>query len=72
MNKKIVISEKSIVDFISHDGCGKKLYNIKTDIHRDAREASTIFKEEIKFDYGKNPSAKDLNDTLRVWFKIIL
>lgn len=48
------------------------MYNIKYDAHGDAKVESTIFKEGTKFDDGKGPSAKDLTDTLRVRFKIIL
>lgn len=72
MNRKIVGTEKSITYLISHNGCGKKVYNIKSDAQKDTKVASTIFKEGKKFNDGKNPSAKDLTDTLRVWFKIIM
>lgn len=34
--------------------------------------ASIIFKEGTKMDWFQGPSAKDLYDKLRVWFKIIL
>lgn len=65
MNRKIVVIEKSIIDLISHNGCGKRVYNIKID-------ASIIFKDGTKMDKGKGPSAKDISDKLRMWFKIIL
>lgn len=50
----------------------KRVYNIKTDAKKEAMVASVIFKEETKLDEGKGPSAKELTDRLRVWFKIIL
>lgn len=72
MNRKIVVTEKSIVDLISHNGFGKRVYNAKTDAKREAMVASVIFKEGTKLDEGKDSSAKDLSDRLRVWFKIIM
>lgn len=72
MNKKIMVTEKFIADLISHNGCGKKVYNIKTDVGREAMIASIIFKEGKNFDDGKGPSVKDLTDKLRAWFKTIL
>lgn len=72
MNKKIVVTEKSIADLISHNGCGKRVYNVKTDARREAMVTYVIFKEGTKWDEGKGPSAKYLSDKLRVWFKIIL
>lgn len=72
MNRKIVVSEKSNVDLISHNGCGKWVYNIKTDSRREAIVASIIFKEGKNLDEGKSPTAKDLSDKLSVWLKIIL
>lgn len=67
-----MVTEKSIAYLISYNGCGKKVYNVKSDAKRDANVPSTIFKEGNKFDDGKGPSTKDLTDNLRVWFKIIL
>lgn len=72
MNRKIVITEKSIANFISYNGCGKMVYNVKSDAKRDAIVTSIIFKKRIEVGDGKGPSAKDMNDILRVWFKIIL
>lgn len=72
MNKKIVVTDKSIADLISHDGCGKRVYNFKIDARKYAMVASEIFKEGTNLNEYKGPSAKDLNDNLRVWFKIIL
>lgn len=72
MNKKIVVTEKSIDDLISHNGCGKKVYNVKIDARREVTVASVIFKEGTKLDEGKCISAKDLSNKLKVWFKIIL
>lgn len=45
MNRKIVVTEKSIIDLISHNGCGKGVYNIKTDARRESMVAYVIFKE---------------------------
>lgn len=72
MSKKFVVTEKSIADLIPHNGCGKRVYNVKTDSKREGMVASVIFKEGTKFDDGKGPSAKDLTDKLRVWFMVIL
>lgn len=72
MNRKTVSIEKLIAYLISHNGCGKRVYNVKYDAHKDSKLESVIFKEGTKFDDGKGPSAKDLIDNLRVWFKIIL
>lgn len=69
---KIVVSEKSIADLTSHNGCGKRVYNIKTYARRETMIASVIFKEGTKMDEGKDPSAKDLSDKLRVWFKMTM
>lgn len=72
MNMKIVVTLKSFADSISYNGCGKRVYNVKTGARREAMVASIIFKEGINLDEGKGPNAKDLTDKLRVWFKIIL
>lgn len=72
MNRKIVVTKKSVTYLISHNGCGKKVYNVKFDAKRDTKVASTIFKEGTEFDNGKGPSAKDLTNNLTVWFKIIM
>lgn len=72
MNRKIVVIEKPIIDIIYHNSCGKRVYNIKTDARREALVASIIFKEGTKLDEGKGPSAKDLIDRLRFWFKNIM
>lgn len=34
MKKKIVVTEKPIDDLISHNSCGKRVYNIKIDARR--------------------------------------
>lgn len=72
MNRKIVITDKSIVDLISQDGKGKRIHNAKINARREAIISLVIFKEEMNFEDDKGPSAKDLNRNLRVWFKIIL
>lgn len=66
MNMKILVIEKSIADLSSHNGCQKRVYNVKTDARREGMVASVIFNEGIKFNDGKGPSAKDLTDKLRV------
>lgn len=70
MNMKIVIIEKPIVDLISHNGKGKRIHNGKINAKREAATAFIIFKDGTNLDKG--PSAKDLTNKLRVWFKIIL
>lgn len=70
MNKKIVVTEKSIVDLISHNGCGKMVYNIKTDARWEVMVASVIFKEGTKLDEGKSQSAKDLTDSFEFGSKL--
>lgn len=45
MNRNIIFTEKSIVDLISYNGCGKMAYNVKTDTRREAMVAFVIFKE---------------------------
>ncbi|XP_050916319.1 uncharacterized protein LOC127131441 [Lathyrus oleraceus] len=72
MNRKIVITEKSIADTISHDGKGKRIHNAKITSKREAIISPIIFKEETNFFDEKSHSAKDLTRNLRVWFKIIL
>lgn len=72
VNRKIVVTKKSIVDIISHNGCGKGVCNIKKDARREVMVPSVILKEETKLDEAKGSSAKNLIDRLRVWFKIIL
>lgn len=48
MNRKIVVTEKSIADLISQNGCGKRVYNVKTDARKEAMVGSVIFKEGTK------------------------
>ena len=72
MNRKIVITEKSIADLISHDGKGKRIHSAKITAKREVVISPVIFKEETNFEDDKGPSAKDLTRNLRVWFKIIL
>lgn len=72
MNRKIVITEKSIVDLISHDGKGKRIHSAKITTKREATISLVIFKDETNFEDDKGPSANDLTRNLRVWFKIIL
>lgn len=71
MNRKIVITEKSIADLIGHDGKGKKVHSANITAKRDADISLVIFKEGTNFADEKGPSAKDLTNNLRVWFKII-
>lgn len=72
MNRKIVITKKSIADLISHDGKGKRIHNAKINARREVIIDPVIFKEETNFEDDKGPNAKDLTRYLRVWFKIIL
>lgn len=72
MNRKIVITEKSIADLIAHDGKGKMIHSAKIIAKRECVISPVIFKEETNFVDEKGPSAKDLTRNLRVWFKIIL
>lgn len=67
-----LFTEKSIANLISHNGCRKRVYNVKIDARQEAMVAFVILKEGIKLDEGKGLSAKDLSDKLRVWFKIIM
>ena len=72
MNRKIVITEKSIVDLISHIGRGKIMHSVKTNEKREAIITSVISKVGTNLGDDKSPSAKDLTNSLRVWFKIIM
>lgn len=72
MNRKFVITEKSIVDLISHNGKGKRNHSAKINARREADIAPVIFKDGTNLEDDKGPSAKDLTRHLRVWFKIIL
>ncbi|KAI5446604.1 hypothetical protein KIW84_014441 [Lathyrus oleraceus] len=60
MNRKIVITEKSIADLISHDGKGKRIHSSKVTTKREVIIYPVIFKEESNFVDEKGPSAKDL------------
>lgn len=66
VNMKIIITEKTIADLISHNGCGKRVYNVKTAARREAMVALVTFKEGTKLDEGKSSSAKYLSNKLRV------
>lgn len=72
MNKKIVITEKSIADLIGHDGKGKRVHSVTITAKRDVVIYLVIFKEETNFVDEKGPNTKELTRNLRVWFKIIL
>lgn len=72
MNRKIVITENSIIDLTSHNGKGKRVHNVKTNVKREEKITFVIFKAGTNLDDDKGPSAKDLTNNLRVWFKIIL
>ncbi|XP_050876630.1 uncharacterized protein LOC127080344 [Lathyrus oleraceus] len=72
MNRKIIITEKSIADLITHDGKGKRIRSAKIIAKRDVVISHVIFKEETNFADEKGPRDKDLTRNLRVWFKIIL
>lgn len=72
MNRKIVITEKSIAHLISHDGKGKRIHSAKINVRREVVIALVIFKEGTKFEDDKGPNAKELTRHLRFWFKIIL
>lgn len=72
MNRKIVITEKSIADLIGHDGKGERVHSVTISAKRDASITPVIFKEGTNFADEKGLSSKDLTKNLRVWFKIIL
>lgn len=72
MNRKIVRTEKSIVDLISDDGKGKRIHSAKINARREAYITLVIFKEGTNLEDDKGPGAKDLTRHLRVWFKIII
>lgn len=72
MNRNIVITEKSIVDLISHNGKGKRIHSAKINSKREATITSVIFKAGTNLEDDKGPSAKDLTNNLAVWFKIIM
>lgn len=72
MNRKIVITKKSIADLIGHDGKWKRLHSVTITAKRDVAISPIIFKEETNFSDEKGLSAKDLTRNLMIWFKIIL
>lgn len=72
MNGKIVITEKSIANLISHNGKGKRIHTVKTNAKKEAKITSVIFEDGTNLDVYKGPSAKDLTNNLRVCFKIML
>lgn len=72
MNRKIVITEKSIVDLISHNGKRKRIHSAKINAKRETTIAHVILKAGTNIEDAKGPSAKDLTNNLRIWFKIIL
>ena len=72
MNRKIVITEKSIADLISQNGKGKIIHSPKINVKREATIAPAIFKVGTNLKDDKGPSSKDLTNNLRVWFKIIM
>ncbi|KAI5447230.1 hypothetical protein KIW84_014906 [Lathyrus oleraceus] len=72
MNRKIVITEKSIAYLIGHDGKGKRVHSATITAKRDDDMSPVIFKEGTNFADEKGPSAKDLTSNLRVWFKVIM
>lgn len=72
MYRNIVITEKPIADLIDHDGKGKRFHSATIIAERDVDISLVIFKVETNFTDEKGPSAKDLTNNLRVWFKIIL
>ncbi|XP_050890337.1 uncharacterized protein LOC127095731 [Lathyrus oleraceus] len=72
MNRKIGITEKSIVDLISHNGKGKRIHSAKINAKRETTIAPIIFKAGTNVEDAKGPNAKDLTNNLRLWFKIIL
>lgn len=71
MNRKIVINIKSIADLLPHNGKGKRIHNAKINTKREVVIAPIIFKVGTNLEDDKRPSAKDLTNRLRVWFKII-
>lgn len=72
MNRKIIITEKSIAELILHNRKGKIIHSVKTNKKREAIIAFVIFKVGINLDNDKIPSAKDLINHPIVWFKIIM
>lgn len=72
MNRKIFITEKSIVDLILHNGNGKRIHSAKINAKREAFFSPVIFKVGTNVEDDKGPSAKELTNNIRVWFKIIL
>lgn len=59
------------MDLIKHDGKGNIVHIATITTKRDADISLVIFKEGTNFADEKGPSAKDLTNNLRVWFKII-
>ena len=66
MNRKIVITEKSTTDLISHDSKGKIIHTAKVNARREVIIALVIFKEGTNFEDDKGPNAKDLTRHQRV------
>lgn len=56
MNKKIVITEKSIAGLISHNGKGKSIHSARINAKREADIAHVIFKTGTNLEDNKNPS----------------
>ncbi|KAI5444921.1 hypothetical protein KIW84_013267 [Lathyrus oleraceus] len=67
MNRKIVITENSIIDLISHNGKGKRVHNVKTNVKREANITFVIFKAGINLDDDKGP--KVYNKALKLFMK---
>lgn len=72
MNRKIIITGKSIVDLISSNGKGKSIHSAKINAKREAVIVHVIFKAGTNLEDDKGPTAKDFTNKLRVWLKIIM
>lgn len=66
MNRKIVITEKSITDLISHNGRGKRIHNAKINAKSEVTITPVIFKAGTNLYDDKGPSSKDLINNLKV------
>lgn len=72
MNRKIVITKKSISNLISQNGKGKRIHSAKINAKREAVIAHVIFKAGTNLEDDKGLSANDFKNNIRVWFKTIM
>lgn len=59
MNRKIVVTEKSIADLIGHDAKGKRVHSATITAKRDVHFSPAIFKKGTNFIDEKGPGAND-------------